>query len=235
MEKGKKVIFWDFDGTLASFTGWRKALMDTLDEYEPGHNTNSEHMRPFLREGFPWHNSEVPHTHITTSDEWWKTLEPVFIKCYMGVGYYPERATVLAQRVREHIIKPGRYMLYEDAISVLAELKEKGWRHLILSNHIPELPQIVSALALSPYIDFCITSGITGYEKPHLQAFCIALETAGNPHDAWMVGDNLTTDILGAEAAGIRAILVHRPPTEVARYSASTLSDVIKIVESNPE
>jgi putative hydrolase of the HAD superfamily len=207
--------------------------MDILDEYEPGHNINSENMRPFLREGFPWHNSEVPHTHITTSDEWWQTLEPVFIKCYMGVGYYPDRAAYLAQQVREYIIKPERYTLYEDALSVLTELKEKGWRHIILSNHIPELPQILNALALTPYIDYCLTSGATGYEKPNPQAFNIALETAGNPHDAWMVGDNLTTDIFGAEAAGIPAILVHTPPTEDARYCAATLTDVIKIVESN--
>jgi ribonucleotide monophosphatase NagD (HAD superfamily) len=36
-----------------------------------------------------------------------------------------------------------------------------------------------------------------------------------------MVGDNVVADVLGAEAAGIPAILVRRPDPRAARYAES--------------
>jgi putative hydrolase of the HAD superfamily len=229
-----KVIFWDFDGTLVPFTSWRSAVIDVLNESDPGHSVDPEHIRPFLRDGFPWHKPEEPHHHLSHPDKWWQALEPVFIRCYQGVGYSGERAAALAGQVRKQMTKPQRYTLYEDTIPVLAALKEKDWRHVILSNHMPELPDIVRALGLSPYIDFCITSADTGYEKPNLRAFRNALSIVGNPETAWMVGDNIVSDIKGAEAAGIPAILVHASPAEEAKYHAIDLVGVLKIIIENP-
>ena len=40
-----------------------------------------------------------------------------------------------------------------------------------------------------------------------------------------MIGDNVAADVLGAEAAGIPAILVRRPDPRAARY-ADTLAGV---------
>ena len=242
MAKTEKVIFWDFAGTLAversrktGGTGWRAAIMDVLDECEPGHGIDSEKIRSFLQEGFPWHKPEEPHTHLAMPDAWWQALELVFIRCYRGIGYSSERAAELATQVRRHMIKSERYVLYEDTITVLAELKAKGWRHVMLSNHMPELPEIVKMIGLSPYIACFITSGVTGYEKPHPQAFRIALDTAGNPEKAWMIGDNIESDINGAENAGIPAILVRSPRTEDVKYYAASLNDVVGIIEDNPD
>jgi putative hydrolase of the HAD superfamily len=231
MMRKKGIIFWDFDGTLIRFTGWRSALTGVLDECEPGHAIDPLNFRPFLQEGFPWHQPEGPHTHLKTPEDWWRALEPVFVKCYEGVGYNARRAAELAPKVRKFMVQPERYLLYEDSIHILTDLQLKGWRHCILSNHIPELPQIVKALGLSPYLDFCFTSGLTGYEKPHPRAFRIALETAGNTEKVWMVGDSVTSDIKGAEAVGIPAILVHSTPEENVRYHAAALTDVLEIIE----
>ena len=227
----KKAVIWDFDGTLVRFASWRMAIIDVLNECEPGHNVDSDQIRPYLRDGFPWHRPEEPHIHITHPDQWWKALEPVFIYCYKGVGYPDERAKELASRVRKHMINPGRYVLYDDAISVLASLKGKGWMNIILSNHMPELPDVVKAMEISHFIDLCITSGITGYEKPNIQAFRIALESAGYPTVAWLVGDNIESDVKGAITAGIPAILVHNPPTSDVRYYADNLYETINIIE----
>lgn len=228
-----KVVFWDFDGTLIPHTIWRLGIMQVLDEHEPGHNIDSEMMRPLLRNGFPWHKPEEPHLQLNNPDAWWRALEPVFIKCYTGVGYPEKRAAVLATLVRKYMIRPERYTLFEDALPVLAELKEKGWRNVILSNHMPELPVIVNALGLSPYIESCINSAATGYEKPNPQAFHIALASSGNPEKVWMVGDNIVSDIKGAEAVGISSILVHVPRPEDIKYYAANLIDVVKIIQEN--
>lgn len=230
MAQKRGVIFWDFDGTLVRFTSWRLALMDVLNECETGHDVDDDELRPFLRDRFPWHRPEEPHTHLGNSDDWWQALKPVLAGCFRGVGYNEERAGELASQVRRHMIKPGRYVLYDDVVPALAELKKEGWRNVILSNHIPELPGVVNALGLSPYIDLCITSAATGYEKPNLQAFRLALICAGNPERAWVVGDNVVSDVRGAEAVGIPAILVRADPSEDVKYSAVNLHDALQII-----
>lgn len=234
MSREHKAILWDFDGTLVKFTSWRLALMDILDECEPGHSIHQEQLRPFLKDGFPWHRPDEPHLHLDNPDKWWQALGPIFIRAYQGIGFNCQRSCELAALVREHMNKPERYIIYEDAVQVLQDLKERGWKHVILYNHMPELPQVVDALGLFEYIDFCIASGVTGYEKPNPMAFSIALSTVGNPDKLWVVGDNLNSDIKGAEASGISAILVHSPRPEDVKYYAADLTDVVKIIE-NPD
>jgi putative hydrolase of the HAD superfamily len=230
----KKVVLWDFDGTLVAFTSWRYAIMDVLDEFEPGHKIDSEQVRPFLRNGFPWHRPDEPHHHLAGPDAWWQALEPLFASAYQGVGFDRERAAELAGQVRRYMVQPQRYALFEDTLPVLVGLQEKGWRHIILSNHMPELPAVVTGLGLSRYLDGCITSAVTGYEKPNPKAFANALTVAGNPEVVWMVGDNLISDVKGAEAAGIPAILVRNPPEGEVRFTAGDLSEAAKIITDTP-
>jgi putative hydrolase of the HAD superfamily len=52
------------------------------------------------------------------------------------------------------------------------------------------------------------TSAATGYEKPHTEMFTLALANAGTSSRVWMVGDNPSADIAGAERVGIPALLV---------------------------
>jgi putative hydrolase of the HAD superfamily len=227
----QKTIIWDFDGTLVTFTSWRFAMLDVLNECEPGHRINDEQFRPFLRNGFPWHKPDEPHLHLSTSEDWWANLEPVFARAYQGVGFAEQRSQYLARKVRKYYVDPRRFVLFDDTLPTLRYLYEKGWHQGILSNHVPELPEIARALGLSPFIDFCLTSGVTGYEKPHPQAFRLAISAAGNPEKIWMVGDSLVLDIQGAERLHIPAILVRQTPAEKVKYQASDLRKAIEIIE----
>jgi putative hydrolase of the HAD superfamily len=234
MSQTKKVILWDFDGTLATMPGlFRAAMVDVLNECEPGHLVDPVQIEPYLKAGFPWHKPHEPHLHLTTADAWWSALEAVFTRAYKGVGFRSNRADQLAKQVRKQVIDPHRYVIYSDTIAALEILKEKGWSHVILSNHIPELPDIVDALGLSPYLDCCITSARTGYEKPHPEAFRFAISEAGNPEKVWMIGDDVKADIRGADALGIPAILVHMAITDKAKYHALNLLEAAKIVLDN--
>ncbi|MDO9333757.1 MAG: HAD family hydrolase [Dehalococcoidales bacterium] len=234
MTETSPTVLWDFDGTLATRPGlWRSSLMEALNKHEPGHRVDEEQIRLYLRDGFPWHKPEESHLHLVTPDAWWLNLETVFIRAYQGVGFNRKRASELARFVREYCINPERFILYDDTIPALKHLNEKGWKHAILSNHVPELPDIVKALGLSPYIDFCITSAATGYEKPNPEAFRIALSITSNPKKVWMIGDNLNADIRGAEAVGLPAILVRNPGGENVKYYARNLLEAASIIEAN--
>ena len=101
-------------------------------------------------------------------------------------------------------------MLFDDTLPALAELRRAGWRHVILSNHVPELPALVDGLGLAGVVDLTLSSATIGFEKPNPQAFAHARRACGDPDELWMVGDNPVADIDGATRAGIPAILVRR-------------------------
>jgi putative hydrolase of the HAD superfamily len=215
--KAGGVIVWDFDGTLAERPGmWRETMKDVLDWHEPGHGVTSELLRPFLQAGFPWDSPEVPHPELSEAASWWAHVELLLIQAYEGVGLGAERARALASLVRAHYVDKHRWRLFDDALPLLTALRELGWRHVILSNHVPELGELVAHLGLEPLVEATINSAVTGYEKPHPEAFALAREAAGGAAEIWMVGDNPRADIAGAEQAGIPAILIVRDGEPVA-------------------
>ena len=205
-----RVILWDFDGTLAHRSGlWDVCLLEVLDEHHPGHGVDRGRLRHLLRDGFPWHRPDVAHPELCEPDAWWAHVEALLATAYEGVGIEGEPARKLAGLVRKRYVDPTRgWSLYDDTVPVLERLRSDGWRHAILSNHVPELPALVSGLGLSPLVDVVLSSAVTGYEKPNPKAFELALDRCGRPGEVWMVGDNPVADVEGATAVGIPAILV---------------------------
>ncbi|HKD95671.1 MAG TPA: HAD-IA family hydrolase, partial [Gaiellaceae bacterium] len=135
--------------------------------------------------------------------------------------YEPARALELAVAAQRLYVDPDvGWELFDDTLPALDRLAEAGWTHAILSNHVPELRQIVAALGLDEVVSFLSCSAETGYEKPHEQAYASVLETL-RPAEVWMIGDNVVADVLGAEALGIPAVLVRRPDPRAARYADS--------------
>jgi putative hydrolase of the HAD superfamily len=231
-KKTPPTILWDFDGTLAQGPGWSKTLLRVLDGNYPGHRIAREQIRAFLLEGFPWHNPERPHPELSSPDAWWSLVKPILTRAYQGVGFANTESEKMAELAHKLILDPAGYTLFEDTVAALQRLSDRGWRHIILSNNFPELPSIVDRLPIKKFIHECISSGVTGYEKPHNKAFSIALDCAGRPGKVWMVGDSLSADIAGAEAAGLPAILVHNSTDENTKYYARNLIEVVSIVEN---
>jgi FMN phosphatase YigB (HAD superfamily) len=225
---GGRLVIWDFDGTLAHRrreTGWSILLAEALDAEEPGHGHSADTFRPYLREGFPWHRPEVPHPELCEPEAWWASVRPVLGRAYEAAGYAPARALELADAARRLYVDPSvGWELFEDTLPTLGRLSKAGWTHAILSNHVPELRQIVAGLGLDDAVALVSCSAETGYEKPHAEAFASVVDRL-RPSEAWMVGDNAVADVLGAEAVGIPAVLVRRPDSRAARYGDS-LADV---------
>jgi putative hydrolase of the HAD superfamily len=150
----------------------------------------------------------VPHPELSDPEAWWAEVERLFIRAGVAVGLSEAEARPLARQAREVVVDPSSYFPFEDVRPALEALRGRGWRHVILSNHVPELPDIVSGLGLADLFDAVVTSALIGYEKPHPEAFRIGLDVAGRPDMLWMVGDNIVADVAGAEAVGIPAILL---------------------------
>jgi putative hydrolase of the HAD superfamily len=229
-----RVLFWDFDGTLGYRLGgmWSSALHEALLDAEPDSKLTVHDFAPLLKDGFPWHQPDQEHTNLTTAELWWSNLiSTVIAKAYRSLGYSAEDACRLASIARQKYVDSRYWALYDDVIPLLHSLKEKGWKHIIVSNHVPELHDIISSLGLSGYVSDIVNSALIGYEKPHPQIYQIALERAGNPKNVWMIGDNIDADVIGAEKAGIKGILVRKEDARAARQCKS-LSGITAFLES---
>ena len=227
-------LIWDFDGTLGYRPGrWAGALAEVLQQERPGSRITAEDLRPYLQTGFPWHHPERPHPSLRTATAWWEALCPVFERAFrFGAGLRVSEAQRLARRVRAVYVHPVRWRVFGDALPCLHTLSGQGWQHVMLSNHVPELPTIIKALGLARYMATVFNSAITGFEKPHPQAFRNVLATLDRAETIWMVGDSATADVAGAHAVGLRAVLVRNPHPH-AGYSCQTLAELPKIL-NNP-
>ncbi len=107
--------------------------------------------------------------------------------------------------------EPIHFALYDDAIPALERVRAAGTPAYIVSNHIWRLPEVSEALGLSQYLAATLTSARVGYRKPHPKIFEAAIAVArGEATSMLYVGDNPTHDVLGARAAGMRAVLIDR-------------------------
>lgn len=228
-----KYIFWDFDGTLAFREGmWNGTLLEILNTREPGLKAARDDLRPHLSAGFPWHTPKIGHPHINDAELWWSGLLPIFERAFVSLGLSASRAKELAAEVPKKFCCPGKWVLFEDTVPALTELSERGWKHIILSNHVPELADLVDSLGISHFFEDIHTSAVTGYEKPHPEAFRMALARLPDPSRVWMVGDNPVADVRGAEGLGIPAILVRKTHPDV-RYQCESLNDLDNILDDS--
>ncbi len=101
------------------------------------------------------------------------------------------------------------FELYEDALPVLQDLRERGLRLGLLSNTARDLDEFVAHHGLD--VDAVLTSRAHGKTKPHEAIFRAMLEALGvDAGAAVMVGDTVEDDVEGARAIGMRAVLVDR-------------------------
>lgn len=226
-----RYLIWDFDGTLGYREGgaWTASLLEMLDLALPGHPVTLEQLRLYTHTGFPWHQPERPHLYLTSTEAWWEALHPVLASVYRRVGLDESLAQTLARQFRTVYLNFDRWRLFDDVQPALDALSAHGWTHVILSNHVPELGDIVQHLGLTSRFAYIFNSAETGYEKPHPRAFQIALETLPDVETAWMIGDNFTADVQGAEAVGLPGILVRRQHPAASCCCAS-LADVPMLI-----
>jgi HAD superfamily hydrolase (TIGR01509 family) len=91
----------------------------------------------------------------------------------------------------------------------LRRLRDAGLLLGVVSNSDGRVEEALQAAGLRGYFDVVIDSAVLGVEKPDPRIFQAALTALGvRPHEALYVGDLYEVDIVGARAAGMRAVLL---------------------------
>jgi len=132
-----------------------------------------------------------------------------FILDELGVRDATIQAALSAWR-RNYDAPMGLWTALEpEADAGLRLARERGLRTAVISNSNGTVADILAHLGLAQHLDFIIDSSKVGVEKPDPRIFRLALERTGlAPEEAVYVGDLYSIDVVGARAAGLRAILM---------------------------
>lgn len=207
----RQVVFWDFDGTLAVRDGtWSSILREAILATDSSTRVTIGDLAAGLLRGFPdWETGE-PRVYSDAAD-WWVAASPVLIRACLGAGVDRRIAQSAADEVPHIYYRPADWRVRSGALRSLETTTRAGFVNIVLSNQAPELAQLVEALGFGPFVERTITSASLGVEKPNPVMFRSALRLTDAATDRWMIGDNPITDVAGAEAVGMRALLVHQP------------------------
>jgi len=122
-----------------------------------------------------------------------------------------------------------RFEAYPDAVPALIDLRERGERLVAVSNWDCSLPEVLDRVGVGELLDGAVSSAAAGARKPDPAIFGPALELAGvSPAEALHVGDTPAEDVEGAQAAGIRSLLIDRDGNDGDISSLAEISEHLR-------
>ena len=136
------------------------------------------------------------------------------------IGYPPEAVDPFKHAFRAawgktHTLVPG-------AKEMLENLQAKGYRLFAASNSIGHLQRSrLEKAGILPYFEDTYISMDIGYDKPDIRFYQEALRRCGlQPHEVLMIGDSMTTDVIGAQKAGMDALFFDRQKDDLLQLTA---------------
>ncbi len=156
-----------------------------------------------------------------------------------GIPRSPQTAAALTELHAYHQANNLWELVPDEVVPALTALRERGLTLVVVSNANGTLRQHMDRLGLGPLVHVVLDSCEEGVEKPDPRLFQIALSrSAADPASTIHVGDIYQVDVVGARAAGIRAVLLDetglRPDADCDRVgSLRELVDQIAIGKFN--
>jgi putative hydrolase of the HAD superfamily len=125
-----------------------------------------------------------------------------------------------------------KMVLFDDVVPTLTQLKERGLVLGLISNVDRDITPLYQELGLADWLGVVVTSQEVGFNKPSPQIFRAALRQAKlKPSEAIYVGDQHQIDVVGANGAGMRGILLDRNGFFEDVTDSPRISSLTQIVE----
>ncbi|MBK7878689.1 MAG: HAD-IA family hydrolase [Planctomycetes bacterium] len=146
------------------------------------------------------------------TDPWFTVyIERIF---HDRLGVPRAELPALSEELFGQFSRPETFVLFPGVDALLERARALRLGIGIVSNWSPRLPPLLESLGLAARVDFIVCSAIERLEKPDRAIFQRALEHAGiAPSEALHAGDDVERDLLGAQRAGLRAVLVDHART----------------------
>jgi putative hydrolase of the HAD superfamily len=158
--------------------------------------------------------------------DWWKDLVK---RVFEPWGYF-ENFDKYFNELFAYFADPGAWGLYPEVLDTLAALRQRGVTLAVISNFDSRLVRILDGLGAGSWFADIFVSSRIGYAKPDRQIFDGALGRHGlAPGNAIHVGDSETNDLLGAQNAGLKALLIDRsrPTDGTAPERIANLQEIV--------
>lgn len=115
----------------------------------------------------------------------------------------------LRRELLDRFSDPAMFQAMPGSRELIDALVRSGIFVGVLSNWSERLPELLAGLGLADGLGAVVVSATERVEKPDPAIFHLALARAGaRPDEALHAGDDVELDVRGAEAVGMRAILV---------------------------
>jgi len=142
-------------------------------------------------------------------------------------------AATLARRVYDEFGHASRWRVYDDVVPAFERLRARGIRIGIISNWDSRLTRVLEGLGVVPYTETIVSSADVKLHKPDPRIFELACARLGvHASEAAHVGDHYYADIVGATAAGMRALLVDRSGSPAMRAESGAIADFDRLEEA---
>ena len=118
-------------------------------------------------------------------------------------------------------------MLYNDTINILESLKKRNIKIILISNTTPISNDIIRKLNIQGYFNIILFSCNEGILKPSPIIYQKILTRLNlKPEEIIAIGDQISTDIQGAETYGIKALLLDRENKQSYKNKIYELEEV---------
>ncbi|MDH5396943.1 MAG: YjjG family noncanonical pyrimidine nucleotidase [Cyclobacteriaceae bacterium] len=227
-----KVIFFDLDHTLWDYKRNSKMTLEGL--YHKHLNVNN-------RFDYFYSRFDTINEHLWNLYHQGKiNRDDIRVKRFRTLlGEMGIKNDLLAKTISEEYLMtcPLQPHLMPGAREVLEELRN-NYKLYVITNGFEDIQYIkIRSAGISHFFDQVITSDGVGYKKPAPEIFQHALQLAGVDHrEALMIGDNLETDIKGANNANVDTVFFNpdKTPHEVfTKYEIEHLSEIFKILNTS--
>jgi len=228
--KHVKHIFFDLDHTLWDYdTNANRTLEDLYQQFE-------------LSKYITKDSKDFVQTFFKTNDQLWAQYNVGEIdRDTIRLSRFEKVLEACGCKVSLDHLAMNDYFLHYcprqkeiiDGADVALEYLSKKYPMSIITNGFDDVQFVkLEACGLGKYFQHVITSESTGHKKPSKEIFDHALEKIGMSKDECaMIGDNPSTDIKGAQNAGITPVFFN--PTgqlkATCEYEISHLSELLRI------
>ena len=210
-----KAVFFDWFNTLARYEPPREELQSqALQEF--GIYISPQKIMPGLLvadKGFFEENTIFPVRKRSPEEQakiYTSYQKTILTEAGVNVSSEPDMFLKIMQKVQQ-LSQGMNFTLFDDVLPTLLALKEQNLTLGLLTNLDRDMKPICHELGLEPYLNFTVTFGEVGVDKPNPPIFLTALQRAGvNASEAVHVGDQYRLDVIGARGVGITPILIDR-------------------------
>jgi putative hydrolase of the HAD superfamily len=230
-----QVIFFDVAGTLLRVrgsVGEHYAALARRFGVDARASDLDPHFPAAFRAAPPMAFPGVPAAEIAARERavWEGLVRGMFARAGLLGAFGPGGFADYFAALYAHFETEAAWEVFPDVLPALGAVRARGLGLGIVTNFDGRVLPLLERVGLAGWFDSTTLSSRVGAAKPDPAIFRHALARHGaRPDEAVHVGDSPAEDLAGAQAAGLRGVLVDRTGRHATRAGGSRISSLAEL------